>query len=87
MNIEHERTKLTATFYNNIAVGAAIAGLAFPYLALYSSLILNFKASIDNLLLGFRPEALLGMRVLEQSARFVDSEQNRLIGNLDENDE
>jgi hypothetical protein len=27
--------KLTATFYNNLAVGAAIAGLVVPYLAIY----------------------------------------------------
>ena len=32
---KNERIKLRATFYNNLAVGAAITGLLVPYLAIY----------------------------------------------------
>jgi hypothetical protein len=59
VNTENERIKLRATFYNNLAVGAAVTGLLVPYVAIWARFVrASPSAELTELI---SPDAVLSM--------------------------
>jgi hypothetical protein len=85
MSAENERIKLTATFYNNLAVGAAVTGLVVPYLSIYPKF---FHAETWAPESGFSNvvslETALGMGVALAVCLFCRSRANTWIRTLED---
>jgi hypothetical protein len=63
---ENERTKLRATFYNNLSVGLVLAGVLIPYLGFIQSDSLELDAVSNVVMAGHVPVLthLQGLKVL-----------------------
>jgi hypothetical protein len=86
MNAENERIKLRATFYNNLAVGSAVAGLLVPYIALWPRFFSAQATTLDGLLELIKPDALLGMIVAALLTLFFRLRADRWINSLEDED-
>jgi hypothetical protein len=86
MNAENERIKLKATFYNNLAVGAAVAGLLVPYIALYPKFFSADALTVEGFLRLVNLETIIGMAAAGIISFLFRSRADAWIRSLDDED-
>ena len=83
---DNERLRLKATFYNNLAVGAAVAGLLAPFIALYPKLLANERMTLEGLLAVMTPEVIFSMLAAGCVTYILRSRANAAISQLEDDD-
>jgi hypothetical protein len=86
VNAENERIKLRATFYNNLAVGSAVAGLLVPYIALWPRFFSTEAYTVSGFFDLIKPDAVLGMIAAAALTGFFRLRADAWIRSLEDED-